>query len=692
MNALVTTLAATGSSSKLDWYLTRSTGAVALLLLTGSLALGVADVQRLSTPRWPRFVVDSLHRNISLLALAFLVLHILTAVLDSFAPISLTAAFVPFISSYRPLWLGLGAVAFDLMLAIIFTWVWRQRIGHRGWRATHWCAYACWPIALLHSFGTGSDSRDLWLQVLTVACLALVVAAVLARTLSGWSGASARSRSAAIGGLAAFTLGLLVWLPAGPLGAEWARRSGIAERAPRPSELRLTDDAERSMSPSDPGLPRLLAGIPEHGALSLREHRATHGELPVLTGRKRSDAAELIEQVELAGLRGRGGGGFPAGAKLRAVAEARGRPVVLVNAAEAEPASFKDRTLLQALPHLVLDGAELAARAVGSDEIVIGICDTATEAIRSVADALAERAQDRARRAPRARLAMVPNRYVSGQESALVNHVNGGPAIPTFTPPLPFERGVSRRPTLIGNVETLAHMALIARHGPEWFRELGIASQPGSALVTLSGTQLAYPGVYEIEIGSPLTTLLEAAGGLDGQLRAMLVGGYAGAWVDGGLLRDVALSDEHLAPYGASLGAGVIVLLSSEACPVAELTRLTRWLAAQSARQCGPCVFGLDAIASTMEQLTLGAAGPSAQQRLASLSSLVRGRGACSHPDGVARLVTTALEVFAEELSDHARHGPCAGCERPSELPRPRAGAASPSAPAHSAHELVGTG
>jgi NADH:ubiquinone oxidoreductase subunit F (NADH-binding) len=121
----------------------------------------------------------------------------------------------------------------------------------------------------------------------------------------------------------------------------------------------------------------------------------------------------------------------------------------------------------------------------------------------------------------------------------------------------------------------------------------------------------------------------------------------------------------------------VIVLLSEEACPVAELTRLTHWLAAQSARQCGPCVFGLDAIASTVEQLTLGTAGPDAQRRLASLTSLVRGRGACSHPDGAARLVSSALEVFAEELADHARHGPCASCERPSELPRLHASATS---------------
>jgi predicted ferric reductase len=225
MSALATVLATAGGS-KLDWYLTRSTGAVALLLLTGSVALGVADVQRLGTPRWPRFVLDSLHRNISLLAVVFLLLHILTAVLDSFAPISLTAAVVPFLSSYRPFWLGLGAVAFDLMLALILTSLLRQRIGYSGWRATHWLAYACWPIALLHSLGTGSDVKSSWLLVLAVACLALVLVAVLVRVLSGWTGANARTRGAALGGVAVFSLGLLLWLPGGPLGSEWARRSG----------------------------------------------------------------------------------------------------------------------------------------------------------------------------------------------------------------------------------------------------------------------------------------------------------------------------------------------------------------------------------------------------------------------------------------------------------------------------------
>jgi sulfoxide reductase heme-binding subunit YedZ len=224
MSPALAPFAAAGPS--VDWYLTRSSGAVSLLLLSLAVALGVADVQRWSTPRWPRFIVDTLHRNVSLLALAFLALHILTAVLDTFAPISLLAAFVPFISPYRPFWLGLGAVALDLMLAVIITSLLRQRIGQSAWRITHWLVYACWPIALLHGLGTGSDVKSTWLLVLSVVCLALVLAAVLVRTFGGWNATSGRVRGLALGGVTAFTAGLLLWLPSGPLGSEWARRSG----------------------------------------------------------------------------------------------------------------------------------------------------------------------------------------------------------------------------------------------------------------------------------------------------------------------------------------------------------------------------------------------------------------------------------------------------------------------------------
>lgn len=237
MNA---TLATVGPSAY--WYLTRSSGAVALILLTLTLVLGVVDLRRWSSPAWPRFVVDSLHRNVSLLALAFLALHILTAALDTFAPISLVNAVVPFTSAYRPFWLGLGALAFDLMLAVILTSLLRRQLGHGAWRATHWLAYASWPIALLHGLGTGSDVQSTWLLALSVGCLVAVICAVLIRIADGWPEQLAR-RGAALGTAGIFTLGLLLWLPSGPLGKEWARRSGTPAGLLRHSTDRSSTDS-----------------------------------------------------------------------------------------------------------------------------------------------------------------------------------------------------------------------------------------------------------------------------------------------------------------------------------------------------------------------------------------------------------------------------------------------------------------
>jgi len=240
-------LASSGPSTY--WYLTRSTGAVALILLTISVVLGVLDVNRWNSPRWPRFVVDGLHRNASMLVLVFICLHVLTAVLDSFAPIALTDAILPFLGVYRPFWLGLGAVAFDLLLAIAITSVLRRRLGHRAWRLTHWLAYACFPVALLHSLGTGSDVRNGWMLALSAACLLAVLCAVGVRVSHGWPG-HLGVRGGAIATAACLPVGLLVWLPGGPMASNWAHQSGTppallgtAVSARRPSASRTPPPA-----------------------------------------------------------------------------------------------------------------------------------------------------------------------------------------------------------------------------------------------------------------------------------------------------------------------------------------------------------------------------------------------------------------------------------------------------------------
>ena len=216
---------ASGAGPSALWYLTRGTGAVTLVLLTISVAIGVTNVRRVQTERVPRFVIDAVHRSVSLLALAFLAVHIVTSVLDPFAPIRLIDAVVPFVSAYRPVWLGLGAIASDLLIAVAFTSVLRRRFGHRAWRATHWLAYACWPVALVHGLGTGSDAKTSWMLALTAGSVLVVLAAVGWRAAAGWPD-DIGARVSAIAAAVAVPIALLIWLPTGPLSSGWSKRAG----------------------------------------------------------------------------------------------------------------------------------------------------------------------------------------------------------------------------------------------------------------------------------------------------------------------------------------------------------------------------------------------------------------------------------------------------------------------------------
>ena len=219
----MTVLAASGPSPL--WYLSRGTGAVALLLLTVSVVLGILDQRRWHPPGWPRFVLDAMHRNVSLLVLALLTLHIASSVFDSFAPIRLVDAFVPFVSAYRPVWVGLGALAFDLLLAVLITSVLRRYLGHRAWRMVHWLAYFSWPVAVVHGLTTGTDVKATWLLVLTAACVLAVLIAAWTRVITANPEPTGR-RTAALASLIVAPIVLGSWLPKGPLGEGWARRAG----------------------------------------------------------------------------------------------------------------------------------------------------------------------------------------------------------------------------------------------------------------------------------------------------------------------------------------------------------------------------------------------------------------------------------------------------------------------------------
>jgi NADH:ubiquinone oxidoreductase subunit F (NADH-binding) len=254
----------------------------------------------------------------------------------------------------------------------------------------------------------------------------------------------------------------------------------------------------------------------------------------------------------------------------------------------------------------------------------------------------------------------VPDAFVAGEETALVNLLNGGAAKPTFVPPRPFERGVRGRPTLVQNVETFANVALVARFGPEWFRSLGTRDEPGSALVTVSGI-VARPAVFEVALGTPLRDVLLNAGRRE-ELDAVLVGGYLGTWITAAEAGRLRLLDADLGEVGASLGARVLAALPAGACGVAETARVARYLADESAGQCGPCVNGLAAIAGALERIARGDARH--LDRLDRWLGQVAGRGACAHPDGAVRFVASARRVFAAEFDRHAG-GHCTGRGRP---------------------------
>jgi sulfoxide reductase heme-binding subunit YedZ len=263
------------SGSTLLWYTTRATGLVSLVLLTGTVMLGITGPARAASARWPRLVTAGLHRNIALTALALVAVHIVTTVLDPFVSISVAAAFVPGASAYRPLWLSLGAVAFDLMLAVIVTSLLRDRLRHRTWRAVHLLVYACWPIALWHGLGTGTDTRLTWVLAINIACVAAVAWAIW------WRLSLSESQLTRATGMAALALVPVltgVFVLAGPLQSGWARRAG--------TPVKLLGN-QRQASPGSPGGAAALSltNAPFSGRLSVASGPGSNQRTISINGR-----------------------------------------------------------------------------------------------------------------------------------------------------------------------------------------------------------------------------------------------------------------------------------------------------------------------------------------------------------------------------------------------------------------------
>jgi NADH:ubiquinone oxidoreductase subunit F (NADH-binding) len=396
------------------------------------------------------------------------------------------------------------------------------------------------------------------------------------------------------------------------------------------------------------GITRVLPPWPE----DLRQHLSRVGPVPY-----RGRPGALIADVAAAGLTGRGGAAFPAHRKLQIVASADGAKVVVGNGAEGEPASRKDAALLSNAPHLVLDGLQLAAEAVGATEAYLYLHLGAP----AIEQALSERAVCQLDMLG-VTVVRTPPRFLAGQESAVVNRLGGGPAIPLFSPPRVTERGLGGRPTLVQNVETLAHLALIARFGPRWFRAVGVPAHPGTMLTTRYSA-VGGCHVTEVATGTSLAALLGSA-----ESQAWLVGGYHGTWVPPNT--GLTVDNSSLRPLGGAVGAGVLAALPADRCGVAETARVVGYLAAESAGQCGPCLNGMPRMAAALAELAGTRPRQGARADLERWAGLVSGRGACGHPDGTVRFVRSALRAFGPEFRRH-EHGQCSAVNHRPFLPVP---------------------
>jgi NADH:ubiquinone oxidoreductase subunit F (NADH-binding) len=404
---------------------------------------------------------------------------------------------------------------------------------------------------------------------------------------------------------------------------------------------------------TSPGCPpRLLGDQPGQTREDLAAYRALGGYRPL------ADADELLGEVESSGLVGRGGAAFPLAVKLRTVRDngrVAGGTVVVANGEEGEPASIKDRWLLRHRPHMILDGLRLAAAIVAADRTYVYVSDP--ESAHSVEAALSELDPD-ALGGVTVDLWVVQPGYVAGEETAAVRAINGGPAKPTDKPPRPFEEGVGERPTLVSNVETLANLPYLQRHGSAAFRSQGSPLSPGTFLATITGAGRP-PVLYELPHGLSFTELLALHGVSPDQVRGALMGGYFAGLLNRAVL-ETTLDHETMRRFGSGLGCGAISVITDD-CPVAVAASALAYFDRENAGQCGSCFNGTAAMAAVAGALRDGAATTEDVDRLRRWSVVLRGRGACATLDAATNVAASLLDQFPHEVAQHL-DGACQDC------------------------------
>jgi len=395
--------------------------------------------------------------------------------------------------------------------------------------------------------------------------------------------------------------------------------------------------------------------VPRHGTESLTgverhdldAHRALVGVRRACVGAAAETLLAAIDEVHLTG---RGGGHFPTAAKWRSVRTAGAAGTVVANGAEGEPGSAKDAVLLQTRPHLVLDGLVSAMEAVDAEEGVVWLHDGAWATARSVSRALTERAAAGVLDPP-IRVVLAPDRYLSGEATGIIRTLEGGPTLPRYVEDPARPWSVGARPVLVNNVETLARVGLLATGSVAAYR-------PTSLLTVVSATHRV---VVETDAATTFGEVVARAWtSPDGdEPQAVLLGGYGGSWVPWGRLRDLPVHPDVLRRAGLSVGAGLVGPLPASACGLEESASLLRYLAGQSARQCGPCVFGLASVSALADDLSGGRLTRGGRRRLARFMAEISGRGACRHPDGALRMLASALTVFEADVHRHRRGRTC---------------------------------
>ncbi|MDT5071450.1 MAG: hypothetical protein QOH82_770 [Mycobacterium sp.] len=409
----------------------------------------------------------------------------------------------------------------------------------------------------------------------------------------------------------------------------------------------VTPATTRLTVASWPGTPaRLLrteSGVEDHA-----EYVGAGGYLPL------DDPDRLLDEVDRSGLLGRGGAAFPLAVKLKTVRDAgrRGqRTILLANGEEGEPASVKDRWLLRNRPHLVLDGVRLAARIVAAERAYVYLSDPLS------ADAV-ETALAAAQTELPITVVTVDPGYVAGEETAAVRVVNGGPAKPTDKPPRPFEHGVGGHPTLVSNVETLANLPFVQRHGAEEYRSVGTSASPGTLLATITGAGRA-PALYELPHGVAFTDVLALHGVSADDVTGVLMGGYFAGLLNTDVL-DATLDHETMRRLGSGLGCGAVGILIDD-CPVAVAASVMAYFDRENAGQCGSCFNGTAAMSAVTSALRDGLATADDLTRLERWSVVLRGRGACATLDAATNVAATLLQQFPQVVARHVG-GECDAC------------------------------